>query len=79
MRKEEKKYKKEIRIGEKFNLTTDGIIISNVGAAVRLRRVEGFKVEESCPHVCLIRQRSSEIMEKGLGALGEQRCGNGAI
>ncbi len=49
----DKKYEKEIRIGEKINLTTDGIIISNVGAAVRLRRVEGFKVEESCPHVSL--------------------------
>ncbi len=49
----DKKYEKEIRIGEKINLTTDRIIISNVGAAVRLRRVEGFKVEESCPHVSL--------------------------
>ncbi len=49
----DKKYEKEIRIGEKILLTTDGIIISNVGAAVRLRRVEGFKVEESCPHVSL--------------------------
>ncbi len=49
----DKTFEKEIRIGEKINLTTDGIIISKVGAAMRLRKVEGIKVEESCPHVSL--------------------------
>ncbi len=61
----DKTYEKKIRIGEKMYLTTDGIIISKVGAAVRLRRVEGFEVEESCPHVSLYVYGDHRVRELG--------------
>ncbi len=40
-------------------------VISNVGAAVRLRRVEGFKVEESCPHISLYVYGDHRVRELG--------------